>query len=29
MQLSGKPLLPSISLFGVPERKAQWRIEKL
>jgi hypothetical protein len=29
VQLSGKPLLASTSLFGVPERKAQWRVEKL
>jgi hypothetical protein len=28
VQLSGKPLLASICLFGVSERKAQWRIEK-
>jgi hypothetical protein len=27
VQLSDKPLLASISLFGVSERKAQWRIE--
>jgi hypothetical protein len=29
VQLSDKPLLASVSLFGVSERKAQWRIEKL
>jgi hypothetical protein len=28
-QLSDKPLLASIFLCGVSERKAQWRIEKL
>jgi hypothetical protein len=28
-QLSDKPLLASIWLRGVSERKAQWRIEKL
>jgi hypothetical protein len=29
MQFSDKPLPVSICLFGVPERKAQWQIEKL
>jgi len=29
MQLSDKPLLAIIWLFGVSERKAQWRIENL
>jgi hypothetical protein len=29
MQLSDKPLLASVRLFGVSERKAQWPIKKL
>jgi hypothetical protein len=29
VQLSDKPLLVSVRLFGVSERKAQWPIEKL
>jgi hypothetical protein len=28
VQISGKPLLASVWLSGVPERKAQWRIVK-
>jgi hypothetical protein len=28
VQRSDKPLLVSIKLFGVSERKVQWRIEK-
>jgi hypothetical protein len=27
VQLSDKPLLASVYLFGVPERKAQWRVK--